>query len=298
MKVKRGEMMQEAILYDKHDDGSVTCNVCHHRCQIKPGDRGFCAVRENQDGTLFSLNYGKTIASHIDPIEKKPLYHFMQGSLTYSLASVGCNMRCAWCQNVEISQSAKTYNTIIGQEISPEEHVSRAIKHGVESIAYTYSEPTIFIEYALDIMKLAHKKGLKNVWVSNGYMTKETLDVIMPYLDAINIDYKGANDKVMIKTTAAKSSLVLDSIDYLKSHDIHLEVTTLVVPTVNDSLEELTSIADMIKARLGETTPWHISRFFPAWKMKDESPTNIQLMKDAAHYATSIGLKHVHLGNI
>ncbi|MFW6320193.1 MAG: AmmeMemoRadiSam system radical SAM enzyme [Bacillota bacterium] len=298
MKVKWGEMMQEAILYDKHEDNSVTCNVCHHRCKIAAGKRGFCAVRENQAGKLIALNYGKTIAAHIDPIEKKPLYHFMKGTYSYSLASVGCNMRCAWCQNVEISQSPRTHHKIIGEDISPEEHISRAVKHGVESIAYTYSEPTIFIEYALDIMKLAHKKGLKNVWVSNGYMTQEALDVILPYLDAINIDYKGANDTIMVKTTAAKSSLVLDTIDYIKAHDVHLEVTTLVVPTVNDTIEELKSIADMIKARLGENTPWHISRFFPAWKMKDAAPTNVQLMKDAADYARSIGLKHVHLGNI
>lgn len=193
MKVKWGEMMHEAILYDKHRDGRVTCNVCHHRCTIKPGARGVCAVRENQNGILIALNYGKTVAAHIDPIEKKPLYHFMKGSYTYSLASVGCNMRCAWCQNVEISQSPKVTTTIIGQDVSIEDHVSRAIKHGVESIAYTYSEPTIFIEYALDIMKLTHENNLKNVWVSNGYMTKEALDAIMPYLDAINVDYLGAN---------------------------------------------------------------------------------------------------------
>lgn len=298
MKVKRGEMMHEAILYNKHKDGNVTCNVCHHRCIIKPGRRGVCAVRENQDGTLIALNYGKTVAAHIDPIEKKPLYHYLKGTYTYSLASVGCNMRCAWCQNVEISQSPRTSNTIIGQDMTPEDHVSRALKHGVDSIAYTYSEPTIFIEYALDIMKLAHEHKLKNIWVSNGYMTKEALDVIIPYLDAINVDYKGANDQVMLKTTGAKSSVVLDGIEYLKGHNVHVEVTTLVVPTVNDTLEELSTIADAIKARLGVNTPWHISRFFPAWKMKDQLPTNIQLMKDAATYATSIGLKHVHLGNI
>lgn len=296
--MKRGERMHEAILYDKHNDGSVTCNVCYHRCKIKLGDRGFCAVRENQAGVLVSLNYGKTVASHIDPIEKKPLFHFKQGSYTYSLASVGCNMRCAWCQNGEISQRPTIDQDIIGQDISPKTHVSRALKHNVDSIAYTYSEPTIFIEYALDIMKLAHQKGLKNIWVSNGYMTKEALDVIMPYLDAINVDYKGANDSVMIKTTAAKSSVVLDSIAYLHAHDVHVEVTTLVVPTVNDTLDELKSIAKTIKSRLGEDTPWHISRFFPAWKMKNQSPTNIQLMKAAADYAKSIGLKHVHLGNI
>ncbi|MFW5838589.1 MAG: AmmeMemoRadiSam system radical SAM enzyme [Bacillota bacterium] len=290
--------MHEAILYDKFQDGRVTCNVCYHRCNIKVGERGVCGVRENQNGTLIALNYGKTVAAHVDPIEKKPLYHFLKGSHTYSLASVGCNMRCAWCQNVEISQSPKATNTIIGQDIAPKEHISRALKHGVDSIAYTYSEPTIFIEYALDIMKLAHDKNLKNIWVSNGYMTKEALDVIIPYLDAVNIDYKGANDQVMLKTTGAKSSVVLDSIAYLKAHQVHVEVTTLVVPTVNDTMEELSKIADTIKDSLGVDTPWHISRFFPAWKMKHQAPTNVQLMKDAATYAASIGLKYVYLGNV
>jgi pyruvate formate lyase activating enzyme len=147
-------------------------------------------------------------------------------------------------------------------------------------------------------MKLAHENNLKNVWVSNGYMTKEALDAITPYLDAINVDYKGADDDVMLKTTGAKSSVVFDTIAYLKSHDVHVEVTTLVVPTVNDSLDELSAIADKIKTHLGDDVPWHISRFFPAWKMKDQLPTNIQLMKDAKTYATSIGLNHVYLGNI
>jgi pyruvate formate lyase activating enzyme len=247
---------------------------------------------------LLALNYGKTIATHIDPIEKKPLFHFMKGSETYSLASVGCNMRCDWCQNVEISQSPKIYHQIIGQDMTPEDHVARALKHGVDSIAYTYSEPTIFIEYALDIMKHAHHAGLKNIWVSNGYMTKESLDEIIPYLDAINIDYKGDNDTVMMATTGAKSSVVFDTIEYLKARGIHVEVTTLVVPTVNDSIEELSSIADKLLARLGKAVPWHISRFFPAWKMNNEAPTDISLMKEAAEYATSIGLQYVHLGNI
>ncbi|MFP4372586.1 MAG: radical SAM protein, partial [Halanaerobium sp.] len=183
--------MKEAMLYEKLDDQKVKCAVCSHRCVIKEGTRGLCRVRENQAGVLYALNYGKAVAANIDPIEKKPLYHFLPHTKAFSIGTEGCNMKCSWCQNWRISQRPDPDKAVNGRNLPPEDVVEQALNNNCKSIAYTYTEPTIFLEYALDTMKIAHEKGLKNVWVSNGYMTKETLDEIIPYLDAANIDYKG-----------------------------------------------------------------------------------------------------------
>ncbi|MDD3126472.1 MAG: AmmeMemoRadiSam system radical SAM enzyme [Candidatus Izemoplasmatales bacterium] len=290
--------MKEAILYNKVSDTAVRCLVCNHYCYIKSGNRGICGVRENRQGTLFTLNYGLTIASAIDPIEKKPLYHFLPGSYIYSIAAVGCNMHCMWCQNWDISQSPKPDKLVEGIDISPEEHCKRAIKYRCPSIAYTYSEPTIFLEYALEIMKLAHEKGLKNVWVSNGYMSKETIDLIIPYLDAINIDFKGPDDEVYKPFCGATAKPVISSIKRFCKANIHVEITTLIVPGVNDRCEQIEAIAHTIVSEFGCDIPWHISRFFPAWKMLKTPETTISIMETAKKIGETAGIKYIYLGNI
>lgn len=290
--------MIESFLYEVSEEQTVTCRVCNHYCKIQEGKRGICGVRENKEGKLWALNYGYTIASAIDPIEKKPLYHFLSGTKTYSLATVGCNLSCAWCQNYDISQSPKPNREIQGTYISPEEHVDRALRFGCPSISYTYSEPTIFLEYALDIMKLAKKKHLKNIWVTNGYMSKETLEMILPYLDAANVDYKGPNDEMYLKYCKASAKPIINNIKMMKEYGVHVEITTLLVPDVNDSEIQVRTIAKTISSELGNSIPWHITRFFPAWKMMDKYPTNIFTMERAKRIGLEEGIKTIHLGNI
>ena len=290
--------MKEAILYQKLEGDSVKCAACNHRCIIAEGARGICSVRENQHGTLYALNYGKTIAAHIDPIEKKPLYHYLPGTTIYSFAAVGCNFRCLWCQNWEISQSPKPNKPIQGSDISPEEHVKQALLYECPSIAYTYSEPTIYVEYALDTMKLARNKGLKNVWVTNGYMSRETLDAIIPYLDAANVDYKGPNDGVYEKYCGGKAEPIMENLKILREAGVHIEITTLIVPDVNDKFQQLERIAKFIAEELSRDIPWHVSRFFPAWRMMDTPITPVKTLEMARTIGKNVGLKYVHVGNV
>jgi len=290
--------MKEAMLYDRLAEGKVQCAVCNHRCIIKEGGRGICGVRESQQGTLYALNYGKTIAAANDPIEKKPLYHFLPGTMIYSFAAVGCNFRCSWCQNWEISQSPKSNKQVEGIEISPEEHVEQAIAYRCPSIAYTYSEPTIFLEYALDTMKLARQAGLNNVWVSNGYMSRETLDAIQPYLDAANIDFKGPDDGTYGKYCGGKAGPVMENLKYLHASGVHIEITTLIIPGVNDQATQLEKIAHFITAELSLNVPWHLSRFFPAWQMPYTPITPLQTLEMARDIGKNAGIKYVHIGNV
>ncbi|HWQ70737.1 MAG TPA: AmmeMemoRadiSam system radical SAM enzyme [Desulfitobacteriaceae bacterium] len=290
--------MKEAILYRKLDHNQVNCAVCNQRCIIAEGKRGICGVRENRQGNLYALNYGKTIAVNIDPIEKKPLYHFLPKTKIYSFAAEGCNFRCSWCQNWEISQSPKPNKPVEGIEVSPEEHVKRALAYSCPSLAYTYSEPTIYVEYALETMKLARDKGLKNVWVSNGYMSRETLDTIVLYLDAVNIDFKGPNDGVYEKYCGAKAGPVMENLKYLYQAGVHVEITTLVIPGINDKPKQLDKIARFIAGELGPEVPWHVSRFFPAWEMIDTPPTPVETLTAAREIGQNTGLKYIHLGNV
>ena len=296
--------MKECYLYKKLDDGKVQCQTCNHRCKIAKGKRGICGVRENRDGKLYLLVYEKAIAAHIDPIEKKPLYHFMPGTKIYSIATVGCNFRCAWCQNDDISQASKIdgyhipIEKIPYEDLPPEKIVANAKKFNCPSIAYTYTEPTIFLEYALDCMKLAKKEGFKNVWVSNGFMSSETLKTITPYLDAINIDLKGFKEESYQKYCGARLQPVLDNLKKIAKSKIHLEVTTLIIPGINDSEKELKQIAEFIANDLGKNIPWHISRFFPAFKMMNYPITSIETLDRAEKIGKKAGLKWVHKGNI
>jgi len=294
--------MKECYLYKKSGD-YVDCSTCNHRCHISPFKRGICGVRENQKGKLYTLTYGRIIAENIDPIEKKPLYHFMPETKTLSIASAGCNFRCSWCQNDDISQCTKKdvdrdeFTNILGVEMEPEEIVEHALKSKTPSISYTYTEPTIFLEFAIDTMKLAKKAGLKNIWVSNGYMTKECLDLIAPYLDAINIDLKGFSEENYLKYSGAKLQPVLDNIKSIFNRGIHLEVTTLIIPSVNDDEKQLGEIAEFLSS-ISPNIPWHISRFFPAYKMTDTPITPIETLDLAESIGKKAGLKYIHIGNV
>ena len=290
--------MKEAILYQKLADGRLKCAVCNHRCTIAEDTRGICGVRENHQGKLYALNYGKTIAVHIDPIEKKPLYHFLPKTSTYSFATVGCNFHCLWCQNWEISQSSKPNKPIAGEVITPAEHVKQALEHACLSVSYTYSEPTIFVEYALDTMKLARENGLKNIWVTNGFMSRETLDVIVPYLDAANVDFKGPNDGVYEKYCGGKAQPIMENLKYLHAAGVHQEITTLIVPGINDKREQLEKIAEFIAVELKRDVPWHVTRFFPAWKMMNTPITPGETLKMAREIGENAGLKYIHIGNV
>lgn len=293
--------MKECYLYKKTGD-YTQCKTCHHQCRIAPFKKGICGVRENNRGKLVLLVYGRLIAENIDPIEKKPLFHFMPGTKTLSIATVGCNFSCAWCQNDDISQMPKTCDrdsivNRVGIEIEPEEVVNHAIKMRCPSISYTYTEPTIFLEFALDTMKIAKKNKIKNIWVSNGYMTKDCLDLIAPYLDAINIDLKGFKEENYLKFSGAKLQPVLDNIKDIYKRKIHLELTTLIIPGVNDSDTELKNIAKFI-FDISPEIPWHISRFFPAYKMMENEITPLETLGKAEMIGKKVGLKNIYKGNI
>ena len=246
--------MREAMFYERLEGNLVKCNLCSHRCRIPESKRGVCGVRENRDGTLYSLVYGRAVAQAVDPIEKKPLFHFYPGSRIFSIATVGCNFRCLNCQNYDISQMPREYGSIIGESLSPEEVVEKAKRYGCRSIAYTYTEPTVFFEYAYETAKLASKEGIKNVFVTNGYITEEALRELAPYLDAANIDLKGFSEEFYRKVCGASLEPVLESIKLHRELGIWVEVTTLIIPTLNDSEEVLKGIAEFISG-VGEDIP-------------------------------------------
>jgi len=286
------------MLWRVLEEGKVECFLCAHSCQVAAGKFGVCGVRENQEGKLVTHVYGEVIAAHIDPIEKKPLYHFLPGTTSFSIATVGCNFRCPFCQNWQISQAGKKDKKFGGgQPLSPEEIVQAAEKRGCRSISYTYTEPTIFFEYAYDTSKLARKAGLANVFVTNGYMTAEALRTIQPFLDAANIDLKAFQDETYKKVCGARLGPVLDSIRLMHELGIWIEVTTLVVPAMNDSEKELGDIARFIAA-VSPEIPWHISRFHPDYKYTQTPATPIETLRKAAILAREAGLKFIYIGNI
>ena len=290
--------MKLSPYYEKLANRAVRCTLCRHRCIIREGESGICRVRVNKEGKLYSLVYGYPIALHIDPIEKKPLFHFLPGSNALSIATVGCNFRCKFCQNWDISQLPRDYNRVEGYKVSPEEVVGAALRSGSTIISYTYTEPTIFFEYALDISKLAVKKGIKNTFVTNGYVTEEALKDIAPYLHGANIDLKSMNPKFYASVVGARLNEVLDGIKTYKKFGIWLEITTLIIPGYNDSEDQLREIARFIRDELGDGTPWHVSRFYPAYKFKHVPPTQISAVRRAREIGLEEGLKYVYTGNI
>lgn len=290
-------MIKEAMLYDKIADEQVRCNLCAHRCTIKSGRRGICGIRENKEGVLYSLVYGTLIAENIDPIEKKPFFHVYPASKAYSMATMGCNFSCSFCQNHDISQMPRTTRMIYGEDSSPGEIVARAKKSDSKTIAYTYTEPTIYFELAYDTAKIAVENGLGNVFVTNGFMTAETLEAIAPYLAAANVDLKSFRDEFYKKYCGARLHPVLESLQKMKEKGVWVEITTLLIPTLNDSNEELNDIARFI-AGLGIETPWHISRFHPQYKMQNVPVTPLTSLHRAAQIGKEAGLKYVYSGNV
>ena len=295
------EFMLEAKYYKKLQDNKVQCRLCNHFCALADGEVGVCHVRKNIKGKLYSLVYNHPVALNLDPIEKKPLFHFCPGSASFSLGTFGCNFRCKNCQNYEISQEAAVEEKVKRlPEITPEQIVQQALDTGAQSIAYTYVEPTIFAEYALDIMKLARKEGLKNIWVSNGFMSAEFLQDLLPLLDAINIDLKSFEDKFYREVAGGRLQPVLDNIKTVKQSSTHLEITTLVIPTLSDDLQMLQKIIDFVYTEAGPETPWHISRFSGAisWQLKHLPETDIKLLEKVYQEAKKRGLYYVYLGNV
>ncbi len=286
------------MLYKKIEGDKVSCFLCSHRCRISDGKFGICNVRENKGGVLYTHAYGELIAQHIDPIEKKPLYHFFPGSKSFSIAAIGCNFQCGFCQNWQISQVKEAGSLgLQSQEVKPEDVVKQTKQTGSKSISYTYTEPTIFFEYAYEISQLAKKEGLFNVFVTNGYMTREMTQMIYPYLDAANIDLKSFSEDYYKKICKGKLAPVLKSIEMMKKLNIWIEVTTLVVPGQNDSEEELGKIAHYL-AGLDTSIPWHISRFYPQYKMEDSKSTPSEELNQAYAIGKEAGLRYVYLGNV
>lgn len=277
-------------------DGDVQCSLCHQHCRIKPGNRGLCGVRENQDGTLMTLVYGSLVAASIDPIEKKPFFHFLPGSLAYSIATPGCNFRCLHCQNADISQLPREAGQIPGDYVPPEDVVAAAVASGCQSIAYTYTEPTIFFEYAYDVAVLAKEKGLKNVFVSNGYTGEEAAEKIIPILDANNIDLKG-DDQFYRKVCGARLEPVQHNIELFWKRGVWVEVTTLIIPGYNDSEAQLRDIAEFL-AGVSKDMPWHISAFYPTYKLTDAPHTSVEALRLGLKVGREAGLKHIYGGNI
>ena len=289
----------KAYLYESLNEKKVRCNLCNHRCVIKNGRRGICGVRENQEGILKTLVYGKLIASNIDPIEKKPLFHVFPGSLSYSVATVGCNFKCLFCQNADIAQMPSDHNgMIMGDFFTPEDIVDAAIKGNCKSIAYTYTEPTVYFEFAYDTAKIAHEKGILNVFVTNGYMTSEAIEMISPYLDAANVDLKAFNEKFYKEICKAKIEHVKETLIQMKSLGIFIEVTTLLIPGLNDNRHELEMLAEFLVESLGPETPWHISGFYPTYKLLNRPSTPLKTLIMAREIGIKTGLKYVYTGNV
>lgn len=288
--------LKEAMYYKQLEGTQVQCELCPNKCLLNNGQKGLCRVKQNINGRLYSLVYSKPVTIHVDPIEKKPLFHFLPGSNVYSLATVGCNLSCQHCQNWDISQTnpeeAKTL------EMTPEQVVNDAIKQNTSIIAFTYSEPVVFYEYVIDIAKLAHEKNLKTIIISNGYINKEPLLNLLPYLDAVKIDLKAFSEKFYEKITNGRLGPVLENIKTVKESGKHIEIVYLIIPGENDSEEEIKNMSQWLKDNIGEDTIIHFSRFYPQYKMANKQPTPIEIIKKAREIALKVGLKYVYTGNI
>ncbi len=291
-------MIREALLYRSLEKGKAACFLCAHRCEIPPSGWGVCDVRENREGKLVTHVYGEVVAANVDPIEKKPLYHFLPGTTSFSIAAAGCNFRCGFCQNWQISQRpGRGKDKVSGYALPPQEVVRTAANRGCRSISYTYTEPTIFFEYAYDSARLAKEAGLLNNFVTNGFMTGEALRLIQPCLDAANVDLKAFRDETYKKVCKARLQPVLDSIRLMRELSIWVEVTTLVVPGMNDGEEELTDIARFI-ASVDPDIPWHISRFHPDYQFDQTPATPAATLRRAREIGKDQGLRYIYIGNL
>lgn len=288
--------LHEAMLYKKEKDNKVRCYLCARRCLISEGATGFCLVRKNEGGVLYSLNYAKAVSAAVDPISKKPLSHFNPGALVLSIAAAGCNFRCQFCDNWMISQERE----VEGKFFPPAEVVKTAGSQGCQGISYTYTEPTIFMEYAYDTAKIAHQVGLFNTFVTNGYMTPEAVKAIAPYLDAATVDFKGGGDPDFYKSYSSVPTVepIYEALKELKRNGVHIEITNLVVPKIGDSMDRIHEMATWIKEVLGRDTPFHLLRFHPDYKMTLTPATTVETMEKAYMTAKNAGLNYVYLGNV
>jgi len=296
MNPPKTDRVREAMLYARRDDDRVECRLCAHRCRIAPGKRGICTVRENRGGTLHTLVYGLLVAANVDPIEKKPLYHVQPGTQSYSIATPGCNFRCVFCQNADISQLIGP-DALPDRTVSPEAVVEAAVRSHCASIAYTYTEPTIFFEFAHDTARLAHERGLKNVFVTNGYQTPETLDAMAGLIDAANVDLKSFSDDFYRRECGARLAPVLETLRGMRERGIFIEVTTLLIPGENDSPEEIRQIAEFV-AGLSPDVPWHVSAFHPTFKKTDRPRTRRDAIYRALEIGREVGLNFLYAGNV
>ncbi len=290
--------MKQARYWKADEDGTVHCLLCPHRCTIRDGRTGICGVRKNEGGTLFSLVWGRSVAASVDPIEKKPLYHLLPGSLSFSIATVGCNMRCAFCQNSDISQYPRHTGGVTGEDLPPGEVVRAALARGCASVSYTYTEPTVYLEYALDTARLARQAGLLNVMVTNGYTSPEIVrNDLAGLIDGANIDLKSFSDGFYRRLCSARLAPVLEAIQAYFEAGIWIEITTLVIPGENDSEEELREIARFIRS-MSPDIPWHISRYFPRYRYQDAPPTPVESLETARETGLGEGLRYVYTGNV
>ena len=285
------------ILSTPRPDGSVRCGVCAHRCLVRPGRHGICGVRENRDGGLWCAAYGAVAAAGTDPIEKKPLFHVDPGTLAYSISTTGCPFHCTFCQNWEIAQGPRLGLDIPLRPMLPAQVVAEARRAGAGSIAYTYIEPTVFLEYALDTGRLARAAGLRNLFVTDGYATPEAVRLLGDVLDAANVDLKSFDDAFYRRLCGARLVHVLAAIVAFRDAGVWLEITTLVIPGHNDGDAELRALTRWIVDTLGPGTPWHVSRFFPAFRMRDVPPTPYATLRRAADIGRAAGLRYVYVGN-
>ena len=286
-----------SLLATAQPDGAVRCGVCAHRCLVRPGRVGICGVRENRDGVLYSTAYGAAVATAVDPIEKKPLFHVAPGTRAYSLATAGCPFHCVFCQNWEIAQGPRLGERPPARSLPPGRAVAEALGQGARSIAYTYVEPTVFLEYALAIARPARAAGLLNLFITDGYATPEAIDLLATVLDAANVDLKGFNDAFYRRRCGARLDHVLEALEGYRRAGIWLEVTTLIIPGENDDPGELRELTAWLVSHLGAETPWHVSRFFPAFRMRDHPPTPPATLRLAAEIGRAAGLRHVYVGN-
>ena len=286
----------ECRYYKRLDNGQVECTLCPHRCRIAEGKTGVCRSRKNQGGVLVSEVYGKPCSLAIDPIEKKPLYHFHPGTTCLSLACTGCNFRCLNCQNHDISQVSP--EDVNHYELSPEDVVALCLKHHCPGIAYTYTEPLTYLEYIIDCARLAHEAGLWNILVTAGYVCQEALADLLPYLDAANVDLKSFSDDIYNRVSGGHLQPVLDTILAMKQAGVWVEITNLVIPGINDDMDMIRQMCRWLADNDLANAPLHFSRFFPRYKMQDVPPTPIATLKAAKQIAEEEGIKHVYLGNV
>lgn len=288
--------MHQALMFSRGEERTVDCSLCSHRCHIGPARQGICGVRINAGGTLYAASYGKVSSEAIDPIEKKPLFHFLPGTLSYSLGSIGCNFHCQHCQNWEISRAS--LKSPLLRDLAPGVGVERALGAACSSISWTYNEPTMWYEYTLDMGKIAHTRGLGTVYVTNGYITEEALRELAPTLDAFRVDIKAFSDQFYRTICGAKLQPVLDAAALARELGLHVETVTLVIPDANDSMEEMEGLIAWVIEHLGADTPMHFTRFHPDYRMRDRGPTPVETLERIYERAKALGLQYPYLGNV